>query len=121
MTNSIESSVDSKMSENDRSNIAAPEDMGEKDSVDETAVRAETSGNEAGQGHSDNLDEYDPSLDIPIVVRKGTKSCTKYSMCNYVFYDNLSLQFRAFTASLDSTVVPKNIHIVSECLNGKML
>ena len=74
MTNPIESCVDSKMSENDRSHIVVPEDMGEKDSVDETAVRAETSGNEAGQGHSDNLDEYDPSLDIPIVVRKGTKS-----------------------------------------------
>ena len=47
MTNPIESCVDSKMSENDRSGIVVLEDMGEKDSVGEAEVRAETDGNEA--------------------------------------------------------------------------
>ncbi|KAA0048797.1 reverse transcriptase [Cucumis melo var. makuwa] len=118
MENPIETCVDNKMSENDRYDVI-PENVEEKDIGDKTEVRAKTSNNEAEQGHSRKLDECDPSLDIPIALRKGTKSCTKYSMCNYVFYDNLSLQFRAFTASLDSTVVPKNIHIVSECPQWK--
>ena len=42
MTNSIDSHVDNKMGENDRFNTIVPEDMGEKGSVDETEVIAET-------------------------------------------------------------------------------
>ncbi|KAA0031639.1 UBN2_3 domain-containing protein [Cucumis melo var. makuwa] len=40
MTNTIESCVDSKMSENDRSDVIVPEDMGENDSGDRIEVRA---------------------------------------------------------------------------------
>ncbi|KAA0040497.1 reverse transcriptase [Cucumis melo var. makuwa] len=119
MTNPIYSRVDSKMSENDRSNIVVPEDMGEKDNVDETEVIAETGGNEVEQDHLGNLDEYDPSLDISIVLRKGTKSCTEHPICNYVFYESISTQFKAFIAGLDSIVIPKNIHISLECVEWK--
>lgn len=49
-----------------RSDIAFPEDMGEKGSVDKIEVMAETAGDEAKQDHSSNFDEYDPSLDMPI-------------------------------------------------------
>ena len=72
--------------------------------------------NKVKQGHTEKLDEYDHSLDIPIAMRKGTGSCTKYLICNYVSYDNLSPQFRAFTPSLDSTIILKNIYIALECL-----
>ncbi|KAL4033413.1 hypothetical protein IC575_006500 [Cucumis melo] len=65
------------------------------------------------------LDKYDPSLDLPIALRKGTRSCIKHSISNYVSYENLSPQFRAFTASLDSTRIPKNIHIALECPEWK--
>ncbi|TYK23959.1 reverse transcriptase [Cucumis melo var. makuwa] len=83
------------------SGIVVPEDIGEKANVDEDEARAETSGNEAKHGHLGNLDEYDSFLDIPIALRK----CT-----------------RAFTASLDSTVIPKNIRIALESvLSGKLL
>ena len=66
MTNYIDSYVDSKMGENDRSDIAVPEEMGEKGSAYEIEVMAKTTGDEAKQDHSGNLDEHDPSLDIPI-------------------------------------------------------
>ena len=36
-------------------------------------VRAGTSNNEAEQGYTGKLDEYNPSLDIPIALRKGTR------------------------------------------------
>ncbi|TYK14469.1 Cysteine-rich RLK (receptor-like protein kinase) 8 [Cucumis melo var. makuwa] len=72
-----------------------------------------------GQGHTRKLDEYNPSLDIPIALRKGTKSYTKHPICNYVSYDNLSPQFRAFTASLNSTIIPKNIYTTLECPEWK--
>ena len=39
---------------------------------------------------SDKPESYDPSLDMPIALRKGTKSCMKHSMCNYMSYSNLS-------------------------------
>ncbi|KAL0552943.1 hypothetical protein IC582_012078 [Cucumis melo] len=93
--------------------------MEEKNRDDETEVRIETSNYEAEQGHTRKLDEYDPSLDIPIALRKGTRSCTKHPICNYVSYDNLSPQFRAFTANLDSTIIPKNIYTALECPEWK--
>lgn len=77
MTNSIDSYVDSKMSQNNRFNIVVLEDMSEKGSADEIEVMAETISDEAKQDRSGNLDEYDLSLDIPITLRKGTRSRTK--------------------------------------------
>ena len=44
MINPIESCVDSKMSENDRSNILVLKDMREKNSIDEIEVKAKTGG-----------------------------------------------------------------------------
>lgn len=94
--------------------------MGEKGSVDAIEIMAEAAGNEAKRDHLDNLDEYDSSLDIPIVaLRKGTRSCTKHSICDYVSYENLSPQFRAFTTNLDSILILKNIHIALECPKWK--
>ncbi|KAA0055577.1 Cysteine-rich RLK (RECEPTOR-like protein kinase) 8 [Cucumis melo var. makuwa] len=107
------------MSENDRSDAAVLENMEEKNHGDETEVRIETSNDEAEQGHIRKRDEYDPSLDLPIALRKGTRSCIKHSISNYVSYENLSPQFRAFTASLDSTTIPKNIYIALECPEWK--
>ncbi|KAA0034891.1 reverse transcriptase [Cucumis melo var. makuwa] len=103
-----------------RSDIVVLEDMGEKGSVDAIEIMAEAAGNEAKWDHLDNLDEYDSSLDIPIVaLRKGTRSCTKHSICDYVSYENLSPQFRAFTTNLDSILILKNIHIALECPKWK--
>ncbi|TYK04990.1 putative mitochondrial protein [Cucumis melo var. makuwa] len=48
----------------------------EKNSGDETEVRIEISNNEAEQGHTGKLDEYDLSLDILIALRKGTRFTT---------------------------------------------
>ena len=90
MANSIDSYVESKMSENDRFDMVVLEDMGEKDNVEEIKVMLEMVGGEAKRDHSSNLDEYDPSHDIPIALRKGTRSCTKHPICNYVSYENLS-------------------------------
>ncbi|KAA0052307.1 reverse transcriptase [Cucumis melo var. makuwa] len=57
---------------------------------------------------------YDPSLDMPIALRKGTRSCMKHSMCNYISYSSLSPTFKAFTKSLDAATIPKNIYKAME-------
>ncbi|KAL4020683.1 hypothetical protein IC575_019464 [Cucumis melo] len=119
MENPTEPCTNNTMSENDRSDVAILENMKEKNRGVETEVRIETSNDEAEQGHTRKLDEYDPSLDIPIALRKGTRFCTKHPICNYVSYDNLSPQFRAFTASLDSTIITKNIYTALECPEWK--
>ncbi|KAL0554130.1 hypothetical protein IC582_008044 [Cucumis melo] len=119
MENPTKPCTNNTMSENDKSDVAVLENMEEKNRDDETEVRIETSNDEGKQGHTRKLDEYDPSLDIPIALRKGTRSCTKHPICNYVSYDNLSPQFRAFTASLDSTIIPKNIYTALECPEWK--
>ncbi|KAA0057585.1 Beta-galactosidase [Cucumis melo var. makuwa] len=119
MENPTKPCTNNTMSENDKSDVAILENMEKKNREDETEVRIETSNDEAEQSHTRKLDEYDPSLDIPIALRKGTRSCTKHPICNYASYDNLSPQFRAFTASLDSTIIPKNIYTALECPEWK--
>ena len=118
MENLTESCIDNKMSENDKSDVAVLANGEEKDSVDKTEVREETSNNEVEQGYTGKLDKYDPSLDILIALRKG-RSCIKYLICNYVSYNNLSPQFKTFTTNLDSTIIPKNIHSALECPRWK--
>ncbi|KAA0050637.1 reverse transcriptase [Cucumis melo var. makuwa] len=75
MENPIESCTNNTMSENDRSDVVVLENVEEKNSDDETEVRTETSNNKAEQGHTGKLDEYDPSLDILITLRK---ECPKW-------------------------------------------
>ncbi|TYK18899.1 retrotransposon protein, putative, unclassified, expressed [Cucumis melo var. makuwa] len=70
MENPTEPCTNNTMNENDRSDVAVLENVEEKNSSDETEVRTETSNNEVEQGHTGKLDKYDPSLDLPIALRK---------------------------------------------------
>ncbi|KAA0066521.1 Retrovirus-related Pol polyprotein from transposon TNT 1-94 [Cucumis melo var. makuwa] len=73
MENPTKPCTNNTMSENDKSDVAVLENMEENNRDDETEVRIETSNDEAEQSHTRKLDEYDPSLDIPIALRKGCK------------------------------------------------
>ncbi|KAA0050862.1 reverse transcriptase [Cucumis melo var. makuwa] len=57
-------------------------------------VIAKVTENETREDRSKNINKYDPTLDLSIALRKGT---------------------RAFTTSLDSATIPKNIHVAFEC------
>ncbi|TYK14395.1 Cysteine-rich RLK (RECEPTOR-like protein kinase) 8 [Cucumis melo var. makuwa] len=92
MENPTKPCTNNTMSENDKYDVAVLENMKEKNHDDETEVGIETSNYEAEQGHTRKLDEYDPSLDIPIALIK---------------------------ASLDSSIIPKNIYIALECPEWK--
>ncbi|KAA0051242.1 retrotransposon protein, putative, unclassified, expressed [Cucumis melo var. makuwa] len=74
MENPTEPCTNNTMNENDRSDVTVLENVEEKNSSDETEVRTETSNNEVEQGHTGKLDKYDPSLDLPIALRKETFS-----------------------------------------------
>ncbi|KAA0054612.1 putative mitochondrial protein [Cucumis melo var. makuwa] len=77
MENPTESCTNNTMSENDRFDVANLENVEEKNHGDETEVRIEINNNEAEQGHTRKLDKYDPSLDIPIALRKEMKALEK--------------------------------------------
>ncbi|TYK23277.1 reverse transcriptase [Cucumis melo var. makuwa] len=94
-----------------------PRDQEEKDSGDETEVRTETNNNEVEEDHTGKIDKYNHFLDLSIALRKCIRSYTNHSISNYVSYENLSP--RAFTASLDSTIILKNILIALECPEWK--
>ncbi|TYK17784.1 putative mitochondrial protein [Cucumis melo var. makuwa] len=97
MKNSTESCTNNMMNENDRSNVVVLENVKEKNSGNETGVRTGTSNNEAEQGHTGKLDEYDPSLDIPIALRK----------------------IQNFYNKPHSTIIPKSIYTALECPEWK--
>ena len=124
MTNFTDSHIDSKMSESDKSettihSVDTKVISDGKGSDGGNEVIAKVTENETREDRSENINKYDPTLDLSIALRKGTRSCTKHSIANYVSYKNLSPQFRAFTTSLDSTTIPKNIHVAFECLEWK--
>ena len=113
MTDSSYSHIDSKMSKSDRSETTILKSIGEQGNVDtevildgkgnndENEVSARVIKNEIREDRLENIIKFDPSLNLPIALRKGTRSCNKHSITNYVSYEKLSPQFRAFTA-LDS-------------------
>ncbi|XP_028800234.1 uncharacterized protein LOC114755512 [Neltuma alba] len=51
----------------------------------------------------------DPSLDLPIALRKGKRSCT-HPISSFVSYNHLSPASRAFVSSLDLISLPKTLH-----------
>ena len=53
-------------------------------------------------------------LDIPIVIRKGEQECTKHSISNFVSYEGLSSEYKAFNTNLSSFEIPHNIHMALE-------
>ncbi|KAA0033555.1 reverse transcriptase [Cucumis melo var. makuwa] len=106
MINLIDLYVDSKMGENDKFDIAVLEDMGENGSVYEIEVRAEVANDETEHDYSGNLDEYGPARSTPSVITSLREPITP--------------QFRAFAINLDSTTIPKNIHIAFECPKWKV-
>ena len=48
-------------------------------------------------------------LHIPIAVRKGTQTCTKHPIAQYLSYKKLSHSHRAFTSKISHLFVPRNI------------
>ncbi|KAA0042161.1 Cysteine-rich RLK (RECEPTOR-like protein kinase) 8 [Cucumis melo var. makuwa] len=70
MENPTEPCTNNTMSENDRSDAAVLENMEEKNHGDETEVKIETSNDEVEQSHTRKHDDYDPSLYLPIALRK---------------------------------------------------
>ena len=54
--------------------------------------------------------QNDSDLDIPIAVRKGISSCTKYPISNYLSYNNLSSSYRALSEKITTAEVPTRIH-----------
>ena len=48
------------------------------------------------------------SSDLPIALRKGTRTCTQHPISQFVSYDSLSSTFRTFVSSLSSVSIPQN-------------
>ena len=56
-------------------------------------------------GNETDLNE----LDIPIALRKGTTSCTKHPISNFLGYSHLSKPLQAFVSRLSETNIPRDI------------
>ena len=70
-----------------------------------------------GETSTDSIDNLD--LDLPIVVRKGTRECTNrplYPLSHYVSLKHLSLAHKNFIVSLNTTIIP---NIVSKTLTKR--
>ena len=112
MTDSIDSHIDSKMIESDRSEIAILENIGEQGSVetevvsngkgsdDGNEVSAKVTENETREDHSENISKFNLSLDFP-------RSSTNHSFANYVSYKNQSRQFKSLYQRMVAFECPK--------------
>ena len=80
-------------------------------------VGVDVTGTEVDQSIETEEEEVEPSINLPIALRKETRSTagkppTRYGfehdISNYVSYESLSPTYRAFVASLQSTKIPKD-------------
>lgn len=46
--------------------------------------------------------------DIPIALRKGVRTCTKYPIANFMSYEKISPAYRVFLSSLSSVSIPQS-------------
>ncbi|KAE8672566.1 G patch domain-containing protein TGH [Hibiscus syriacus] len=71
---------------------------------DSDPVAAGTEGNDGSQDATTvDLDDF------PIAIRKGVRKCTAHPINKYVAYGKLQSNFRAFTASINSVKIPRNV------------
>ena len=59
-------------------------------------------------------------LSVPIALRNGRRMCTKHPINDFIEYSNLSPSFKAFTISLDSVAIPRNVYQALQDENWKM-
>ncbi|KAA0045080.1 reverse transcriptase [Cucumis melo var. makuwa] len=98
-----------------RSDVAVLKNVEEKKNGDETKARTETSNNEAEQGHTGKLDKYDPSLDLPIALRKEICALPKRHKpvgCKWVF----TLKYKA-----DGTLDKYKLDVKNAFWNGDLV
>ncbi|KAL6347733.1 hypothetical protein AAG906_026262 [Vitis piasezkii] len=65
---------------------------------------------QAGETSTDSTDNLD--LDLPIVVKKGTRECTNrplYPLSHYVSLEHLSPAHKNFIVSLNITIIPNTV------------
>ena len=48
--------------------------------------------------------------DLPIVIKKEVRNCTKHLIYKFLSHANLSKEYRNFVANLSNTIIPRNIH-----------
>lgn len=63
--------------------------------------------------------QVDPNLDLPIALRKGTRTCTKqplYPLTNYLSFEKFSPTHKTFLTNLNTTTTPSSI---SEALTDR--
>ncbi|KAJ9561371.1 hypothetical protein OSB04_006531 [Centaurea solstitialis] len=47
--------------------------------------------------------------DLPIALRKGSRSCTKHPISSFLAYGKLSPTYRAFVTNIDQVATPRNV------------
>ena len=66
---------------------------------------------------TETLEQND--YDVPIAIRKGTRTCTKHPLHLFMSYQNLSHNHKAFLTSLNTVPIPKTLSEALENENWK--
>ena len=80
--------------------------------LQENQVKSKTILEKSSQPKTDFPNMPLENLDIPIAVRKSSRSCTSrplYPTSKFVSYRNLSSSFSAFTSQLSRVEIPKTV------------
>ncbi|KAK0585307.1 hypothetical protein LWI29_026584 [Acer saccharum] len=73
----------------------------------EPSISSEVPGNSESNSLLTQLNSFE-DLNLPIAVRKGTRSCTHHSIVDYVSYHKLSPSFKVFVSNLSSVEIPND-------------
>ena len=56
-----------------------------------------------------NLAIVETNCDLPIVVRKGVRSCTKHPIAHFLSYQKINSEYKIFVANLSNETISKNV------------
>ncbi|KAI3434272.1 uncharacterized protein J3R85_006738 [Psidium guajava] len=83
--------------------------------LDQVPLSEPLSGNDITHPFSNEPELSD--LDLPIALRKATRKCTLHPISQFVSYQRLSTQHKAFITALDSIIIPNSVHEAFENRN----
>ncbi|KAF3777274.1 Copia protein [Nymphaea thermarum] len=62
----------------------------------------------------DDPSSLNEELELPIALRKGTRSCTSHPIHRFVSYANLGASYKCFIISLSKVVIPRSVNEARE-------
>lgn len=79
-----------------------------KKTIDKLPCQSSSMVPETDHLSSGKTSSHKDDINLPIGIKKGTRSCTTHPISNYISYNFLPSSYRSFVSSLSTQTIAKN-------------